>query len=217
MREAKELVIWDAVTPVAITSSTDATPIVVTATSHGLATGDLVQIFGHTTNIAANGIYRVTRVDANSFSLQDKDSGANIVGSGGGAGANGVMIKAPKILLLQDWVNCVLSMESSGSLNATIKIAGSLGKPVSLPTDKRSEDTPNFGATQSKSNPYTFLQLINYDTAAAVNGATGITSAGTDLHNTYEVNINAVKYLCPVLTAWSAGVITLKALLTDNT
>ena len=217
MRDAKELVIWDAITPVVVTSSTDATPIVVTATSHGLVTGDLVQIFGHTTNIAANGIFRVTKVDANSFSLQVRNTGANIVGSGGGAGADGVMIKAPKIILARDWVNCILSFESSGSLNATIKIAGSLGKPLTSASDKLSEDTPNFGATQSKSNPYTFLQIINLDTAAAVNGATGITSAGTDLHTTYEVNINAVKYICPVLTAWVAGAITLKALLTDNT
>ncbi len=216
MRDAKELVIWDAITPVVVTSSTDATPIVVTATAHGLVTGDLVQIFGHTTNIAANGIFRVTKLTADTFSLQDKDTGANIAGSGGGAGSSGVMIKAPKILLAQDWTNCILSFESSGSLNATIKIAGSLGKPVSAATDKRSEDTPNFGATQSKSNPYTFLQIINLDTAAAVNGATGITSAGTDLHTTYEVNINAIKYLCPVLTAWVAGAITLKALFTNN-
>lgn len=208
--------IWNAVTPVAVTSSTDATPIVVTATSHGLATGDLVQIFGHTTNIAANGIFRVTRVDANSFSLQNYVTGANIVGSGGGAGASGVMVAAPKILDVRDWRNIVLSFESSGSLNATIKIAGSVGKPVVLPTDKESENTPNFGATQSASNPYTFLQIINLDTAAAVNGATGITSAGTDLHTQYEVNINAQKYICPVLTAWSAGAITMKAILTDN-
>lgn len=40
----------------AITSSTDATPIVVTtADDHGLATGDQITIFGHTTNVAANG------------------------------------------------------------------------------------------------------------------------------------------------------------------
>lgn len=216
MRDAKEIVIWNAVTPVAVTSSTDATPIVVTATSHGLTTGDLVQINGHTTNVAANGIFKVTVVTANTYQLQNYVTGANIAGSGGGAGASGVMVKAPKILLMRDWVNCILSFESSGSLNATIKIAGSVGKPVVLATDKYSEDTPNFGATQAASNPYTFLQIINLDTAATVNGATGITSAGTDLHTTYEVNINAIKYLCPVLTAWSAGTITLKALLTDN-
>jgi len=215
-RDTKEIVIWNAVTPVAITSSTDATPIVVTATSHGLATGDLVQINGHTTNIAANGIFRVTVVTANTYQLQNHVTGANIAGSGGGAGSSGVMVRAPKIAFVGDWVNAVLSVVTSGSFNGTFKIAGSVGRPVVLASDKTSEGTPNFGATQSASNPYTFLQIINYDTAAAVNGATGVTSAGTDLNNTYEVNINAVKYLTLVFTAWVAGAVTVKLLLTDN-
>lgn len=216
MRDVKEIVVWNAVTPVVVTSSTDATPIVVTATSHGLSTGDLVQIHGHTTNIAANGIFRVTVVTANTYQLQNHVTGANIAGSGGGAGASGVMVAAPKILAVDPFVNVVFSFVSSSSLSATIKIAGSLGKPVVSASDKRSENTPNFGATQSASNPYQYLQLINLDTAAAVNGATGITSAGTDLNTMYEVNINAMKYICPVLTAWTAGVITMKALVTDN-
>lgn len=215
-RQSGEQVIWNAVTPVAVTSSTDATPIVVTATAHGLATGDLVMINGHTTNIAANGLRRITRLTADTYSLQDYNTGANIAGSGGGAGSGGVMVVAPKILLVTDWRNVIFSVETSGSFNGTFKIAGSLGIPVATPSGKYSEDTPNFGGTQSASNPYTFLQIINLDTAAAVNGATGVTSAGTDLHNSYEVNVNAVKYITWVFTAWSAGTVTVKAIMTDN-
>lgn len=214
-RDTKEYTIFNAVTPVVVASSTDATPIVVTATAHGLATGDLVMIFGHTTNIAANGIFRVTRLSSSTFSLQDYVTGANIAGSGGGAGASGVMIANPKILDVRDWRNIILSVETSGSANFTMKMGGSLGKPKTDVTAPQT-DTPNFGATQSKSNPYTFLQLINLDTAAAVNGATGVTTAGTDIHTQYEVNVNAQKYFCPVLTAWTAGVLTVRALCTDN-
>lgn len=214
-RDTKEIMMFNAVTPVAVTSSTDATPIVVTATAHGLVTGDLVMIFGHTTNIAANGIHRVTRLSSSTYSLQDYVTGADLAGSGGGAGSSGVMIANPKILDVRDWRNIILSFETSGSFNGTVKMAGSLGK---LATDvvAPQTDTPNFGGTENKSNPYQFVQLINLDTAAAVNGATGVTSAGTDLHTQYEVNVNALKYFCPVLTAWSAGALTIKALLTDN-
>jgi hypothetical protein len=215
-RNTKEIVIWSAVTPQAVTSSTDATPIVVTKASHGYSTGDLVEINGHTTNIAANGIFKITVLSSSTFSLQNYVTGANIAGSGAGAGSSGVMVLAPKILFVPDFANIILSFVTSGSFNGTIKLAGSLGKPVVLPSDKQSEDTPNFGATQSASNPYQYVQLINLDTAAGVNGATGITSAGTDLNTQYEVNINAIKYFCPILTAWSAGTITMKALLTDN-
>lgn len=215
-RESGEIMIWNAVTPQAVTSSTDATPIVVTKASHGYSTGDLVQIYGHTTNIAANGIFKITVVNSSTFSLQNYKTGANIAGSGAGAGSGGVVVLAPKILAVSDWRNVILSVETSSSLSATFKIAGSLGIPVTTASGKYSEDTPNFGATQSASNPYSFLQIINLDTAAAVNGATGVTSAGTDLHNTYEVNTNAVKYMTLVLTAWTAGTITVKAIMTDN-
>lgn len=215
-RNSQEYTIWDAVTPVAVTSSTDATPIVVTATAHGLATGDLVMINGHTTNIAANGIFKVTRLSSSTFSLQNYNTNANVAGTGAGAGSSGVMVVAPRILLVSSFRNIILSFVSSSSLNATIKLAGSLGKPASA-VSSDGDDTPNFAATQSKSNPYQYVQILNLDTAAAVNGATGITSAGSDLNTQYEVNINALKYFCPVLTAWSAGTFTLKAQVVDNT
>lgn len=211
-----EYVLWNAVTPQAVTSSTDATPIVVTKASHGYSTGDLVMINGHTTNIAANGMFKITVLSSSTFSLQNYVTGANVAGSGAGAGSGGVVVLAPKIMYVADWRNVIISVSTSGSFNGTFKIAGSLGKPVVLPSDKASEDTPNFGATISASNPYSFLQIINLDTAAAVNGATGVTSAGTDLQNTYEINVNGVKYIAPIFTAWTAGTVTVKALTTDN-
>src|SRR3990167_1153215 len=64
----------------ALVSSTDATPIVVTMTAHGFKTGDTIKISGHTVNVAANGTWVITKVDANSFSLDSS------VGSGAGAG-----------------------------------------------------------------------------------------------------------------------------------
>jgi len=214
-RKTAEYTLLDAVTPVAVVSSTDATPIVVTATSHLLETGDLVMIGGHTTNIAANGIRRITKLSANSYSLQDYDTGADVPGTGAGAGSGGDMMVAPKILLVEDFRNIVLQVITSGSANFTLNPAGSLGK---LRADyvAPASDTPNFGASVSKTNPYTFVQIIDLDTAATVDGATGITSAGSDISKAYEVNINALKYFTVVLTAWVAGTITIKALLSDN-
>ena len=67
MRNTVEYVLLNSVTPKTITSSTDANPIVITKASHGLATGDLILIYGHTTNIAANGIRKVTVVSSSTF------------------------------------------------------------------------------------------------------------------------------------------------------
>lgn len=71
-----------------IVSSTNATPIVVTATAHGLDNGDFVQIADHETNTAANGVWKVANKTVDTFELTDPVSGANSVGNGVG-GATG--------------------------------------------------------------------------------------------------------------------------------
>lgn len=52
-----------------ITSATNATPIVITATAHGFNTGDKVYITGVLGNTAANGTWVITRLTADTFSL----------------------------------------------------------------------------------------------------------------------------------------------------
>ncbi len=53
-----------------VTGATNATPIVITATAHGLATGNVVDIAFVEGNTAANGSgWLITVIDANSFSL----------------------------------------------------------------------------------------------------------------------------------------------------
>lgn len=52
-----------------ITGATNATPIVITSTAHGLSTGTRVTISGVFGNTAANGDWQITVVDANTFSL----------------------------------------------------------------------------------------------------------------------------------------------------
>jgi hypothetical protein len=214
MRKTAEYTIWDAVTPQTVTSSTDATPIVVTKASHGFVTGDLVIINGHATNIAANGIFRITRVDANSFSLQDVNTNANVAGSGGGAGSGGVMAPAPKIVNMKDYRNAMLQVTTSGTSTLTVKVAASLGKTLGDTTAHG--DTPNFGATQTKSNPYSFVQIIDLVNASNVDGSTGITTTATDINKIYEANVNGLKYLTVIPTAWTAGTITVKVALYDN-
>lgn len=74
----------------AIASSTNATPIVVTSTAHGFTNGDLVIIGAHVTNTAANGVWLIAGVAANTFQLTRPD-GTNSVGNGVG-GATGYAV-----------------------------------------------------------------------------------------------------------------------------
>lgn len=52
-----------------VTGATNATPIVITSSAHGLTTGAYVTISGVAGNTAANGTFTITRVNANEYSL----------------------------------------------------------------------------------------------------------------------------------------------------
>ena len=217
MRRTLEQTLYDNVTPVAVTSSTDATPIVVTANSHGFSTGDRVLIFGHTTNIAANGIYKIVKVNANSFKLTDEVTGADVAGTGAGAGASGICVKAPPVFLVSDFKNAILHVLTTGTTTCTMKVAGSLGQTSANQITYQSRmGMPNMGATATVLNPYTFLQIIDLDTGTAINGATGIAVTGTDINKQYEVNINAEKWLTVIPISWTQGALNVKLFVTSE-
>jgi hypothetical protein len=65
-----------------VTGASNASPVVITSASHGLQTGQRVTVSGVGGNTAANGTFVVTRVDANTFSL-DGSTGNGAYTSGG--------------------------------------------------------------------------------------------------------------------------------------
>ena len=65
-----------------VTGATNASPIVITATNHGLSSGMRVTIASVGGNTAANGTFAITVVNANSFSL-DSSTGNGSYTSGG--------------------------------------------------------------------------------------------------------------------------------------
>jgi hypothetical protein len=91
---AGTLVFFDTATvPVSsgVTYGRTGTTVTVTKTAHGLVTGDVVGIHFEAAPSATDGNYVITRIDANSFSLTDINSGtitgtpAAVYVSGGGA------------------------------------------------------------------------------------------------------------------------------------
>lgn len=65
-----------------ITGATNASPIVITSASHGLSTGTRVTITGVGGNTAANGTFVITRVDANTFSLNSSTGNGSYTSGG---------------------------------------------------------------------------------------------------------------------------------------
>lgn len=68
--------------PVAVTAATNASPIVLTSTGHSLSTGDVISVSGVVGNTAANGVFTVTKVDANTFSLNGSTGNGAYVSGG---------------------------------------------------------------------------------------------------------------------------------------
>lgn len=66
----------------ALTGAANATPIVVTEAGHGRSSADIVVIGGVTGNLAANGRWAITVINANSYSL-DSSSGSGAYSAGG--------------------------------------------------------------------------------------------------------------------------------------
>lgn len=116
-----------------IVSSTNATPIVITANSHGLVADDYVVVTAHTTNTNANGVWRVGTVTTNTFQILQMD-GTNTTGNGVG-GATGNITKANNLVV-----------KNSAALIQNIALFGGLGdKPAWT-------QSANVAATQNTTN-----------------------------------------------------------------
>jgi hypothetical protein len=88
---------------VAIVSSTNATPIEITATAHGYTTGMVIFVTGHATNTNANGLWVVTYVGVNTFTLDGS------VGNGTGSATGTVCNYNCAVVKLASTLNVTLS------------------------------------------------------------------------------------------------------------
>lgn len=110
-----------------ITSSTNATPIVVTASNHGFNNGDVIRVFDHQTNTNANGVWRVANKATNTFELVDAETGANSVGNGVGSGGKARNITAQVVELTTAQTATVDNCEEAWSV-----ATGYVGTPIGV-------------------------------------------------------------------------------------
>jgi hypothetical protein len=72
-----------------VTEASNAAPIVITSANHGLTTGTYITVSGVLGNTGANGSFTVTRIDADTFSL-DGSTGTGSWTSGGAWNVTGL-------------------------------------------------------------------------------------------------------------------------------
>ena len=101
--------------------------------------------------------------------------------------------------------NIIIAISTSGSANLTVKVEG---------TVESSE--PDWASAASPSNIYANVGLFPYDSNTYIAGATGVVFAGADRTELYEVNTNGLAWVNFRVSGYSAGAVTIKAMLTDN-
>lgn len=95
-----------------VTAATNASPIVITQTGHGHVTNDYVGISGDTGNTAANGIWKVTVIDANTYSLNGS------TGNGTSAGTRTAVRQTSAIIELASAVTKTVALTIASGTNS---------------------------------------------------------------------------------------------------
>ena len=102
---------------------------------------------------------------------------------------------------VSDYDNVVLSVGTASSANLTVKFAGAT-----------SATTPDVTAAQTVANMYDFIDVTDMQSQASIDGDTGLAPIGTDDFRLFRVDVRGLKWLIPVVTARSAGSVTVKAI-----
>jgi hypothetical protein len=93
----------------------------------------------------------------------------------------------------------VLAIVGASSPNATVKIQGSI---------ENSNVGPAFGSAQSVTNIWDYIQGIDLQDGAEIDGDTGISFTGSNDVRIIEVNTNGLDWINVNVTAYAAGKIT---------
>lgn len=93
-----------------------------------------------------------------------------------------------------------LALDSAGSADLTVKFQGSYAN-----------NPPDFTASQSASNQWDYIQVVDLQDGEFIDGDTGVVLSGADDHRQFAVNVEAIKWVNAIVTARSAGSVTVNA------
>jgi len=114
---------------------------------------------------------------------------------------------------IRDYRNITVRIGTASSANATIKCVWAIAGAGQI-----TEITaPVFSSSQSVTNNWSYIQMIDLNDWTALTGSTGVVATWTDIYKLYAVNVDNLDYINFNITAISAGTITIDIQLTCNT
>lgn len=224
MRESVEYLIMDRQGTLTA-AFTAATTDIITSAAHGLKNGDMVVLSTTDTlpaGLSTSTVYWVIEAATNTFKLSATPivnyttgliappKAVDVTDTGTGTHTF-TMHDIGRNIYCRDFRHAVISVNTASSANLTLKFVGSLGDSIANP-----HTCPDFSATQSKDNSWDYIQVIDLEDGSAIDGDTGISPAGTDDHRQFEANINGIDWINAIITAWTAGNVTVRVVLYNN-
>lgn len=107
---------------------------------------------------------------------------------------------------ISQYRHLTLQVSTASNANLTLKFQGSI-----------SNIAPDFDSAKAVDNMWDYIQVVDLEDGSKVDGDTGFAPAGTNDFRIFEINTNAIKWLRLVVTARSAGSVTVEGIaINDN-
>ena len=177
---------------------TAATTDIITSAAHGLSEGDLIWVATATTlpsGLSASTNYYVIAPTTDTFKVSTVRGGTAVDIADAGTGTHTFYLKG-KSILVRDFTHNVLAVDFSSTPTMTIKFQGS-----------NQLTAPDFNASQSATNMWDYVEVVDLEDGSTIDGDTGVSVAGTADHRTFEINTNGLNWVSVIVTAWTAGLL----------
>lgn len=103
-----------------------------------------------------------------------------------------------------DYRNVQIQVDTSAGYTGTLKFYIS-----------NAENPPKLSSSASVTNQYTPVMIVDIDDQTPYDGSTGLVIAASEIHKTFEANLNRARWIVADLTH-TGGTISVKATLFDN-
>lgn len=212
MRNTAEYTILDDIA-ILTTNFTAATTDIITDAAHGLVDGNMVVLTTSGTlpaGLSTGTVYWVKKIDANTFYLSADSAidAAKVDITDTGTGTHTwTMHDVGNSIFVEDFkiVEFFLATDGGADCDLTVKFQGSM-----------QEDAPDFSAAQSVTNQWEYIQVIDLENSAGIDGDTGIATGAADDYRQLEANVNGLRWINVIISNYVAGEITVKCKLYDN-
>lgn len=182
----------------------------ITSNAHGLKSRDMVVLTTTDTlpaGLATNTVYYVINETTNTFQLSAQKDGSPVNITDAGTGTHTFTMHDIGYAVLADGFKHIqIEVNSDGGADAAMT--------VKLQTSNQ-KDMPDFSAAQSKTNSWDYAETVDGEDGAIYDGDTGIVFSSADDHRKFELNTNHARWVCAIISGWTAGEVTVKVSLSN--